>query len=291
MEHSITNLIVGVGLWEKWQQTCTLTAFTHSQRLQHNHANYAMYCWLPRSYWRHQLTWVHSCPHRQSLNLWCWTRATIALPCCLGGLNIPECNQQHHSSRHTNVFAAPLLTLIIFDHQPSLNAEAVSKQKELKQCVKLKCRKAQVDSASNLSLPDHLSKATELVKDEGSFSWLYNAYWEVLILSHRKWVSRCHKSEVWMDAGKNAFYMCLQQKLYHWPCTELPKRSITNYIFIVTRLDIWLALYWQKYAPMLGWSPLFKLSLVKHWPSSHSNIKMKQELTSQQENSGPMDRK
>ena len=50
--------------------------------------------------------------------------------------------------------------------------EAVSKQKELKQCVKSKRRKAQVDNASNLSLPDHLSKATELVRDKGSSSWL-----------------------------------------------------------------------------------------------------------------------
>ena len=99
-------------------------------------------------------------------------RELLALPCRLGGLDIPDFTKSAISQfQASKRICSPIVDLIL-DHQPSLTAEAVSKQKELKQCVKSERRKAQVDSASNLSLPDHLSKATELAKDKGSSSWL-----------------------------------------------------------------------------------------------------------------------
>ena len=96
----------------------------------------------------------------------------LALPCHLGGLGIPNFTSSSiHRFRASQEICSPITKLIV-DHQQNLNDEAISEQQQIKLRLKSDRRKLKVEKASNLNLPDHLSKVIQLSKEKGSSNWL-----------------------------------------------------------------------------------------------------------------------
>ena len=99
-------------------------------------------------------------------------RELLALPCRLGGLGIPDFTSSSiYHFRASQEICSPITKLIV-DHQQNLNNEAISEQQQIKLRLKSDRRKLEVEKASNLNLPDHLSKAIQLSKEKGSSNWL-----------------------------------------------------------------------------------------------------------------------
>ena len=90
--------------------------------------------------------------------------------CRLGYLAIPDLTSLSHLQASKDIYGP--ITKLILDRQHKVSDDAITEQKQIKRRVKLEKRKQEVEKASNLRLPDHLSKAAELAQDKGSSSWL-----------------------------------------------------------------------------------------------------------------------
>ena len=99
-------------------------------------------------------------------------RELLALPCRLGGLAIPNLTSLSPSHLQASKDICGPITKLILDRQYKLRDDTITEQKQIKRRVKSERRKQEAEKASNLRLPDHLSKAAELAKDKGSSSWL-----------------------------------------------------------------------------------------------------------------------
>ena len=99
-------------------------------------------------------------------------RELLAFPCRLGGFGIPNfTSSSTHHFRASQEICSPI-TKLILDRQQNLNNVAISEQQQIKLRLKSERRKHEVEKASNLNLPDHLSKAVQLSKEKGSSNWL-----------------------------------------------------------------------------------------------------------------------
>ena len=92
-------------------------------------------------------------------------RELLALPCRLGGLGIPDFTSSSTYHFHASQEICSPITKLILDRQQNLNNNTISEQQQIKLRLKSERRKLEVEKASNLNLPDHLSKAVQLSRE------------------------------------------------------------------------------------------------------------------------------
>ena len=93
---------------------------------------------------------------------------------------------------------------------------AISEQQQIKLRLKSERRKLEVEKASNLNLPDHLSKAVQLSKEKGSSNWL----------------TTLPLDEYGFSLNKSEFRVALHLR-YGWLPDRLPSRCVCNENFTI----------------------------------------------------------